>query len=264
MGTFGRSGNLGRVWAMGDYATVGDRFAAASESMVAELVKPHHRLLDVACGQGPVALAAARLGARVTGLDNTPELLAVARARAEAAGLEVGWLQADMTAMPLPDGSFDRVLSAFGAMFAADQRAMAAELVRVCAPQGVVGNLAWCPEGTFAQLRPLLSRYLDGPAGPDIDLWGIADRAVSFFDGLPVQVQTRVETVRVRWDSLDHAVSEVTTKVPGMLMARMAIGPTGRWPEVVKDVRALLAEQGREDEGFLVSVPYLMTLANRR
>src|SRR5690348_13068751 len=65
------------------------------------------RLLDVACGTGVVAVTAARAGARVTGLDLTPELLERARENATIAALEVEWREGDVEQLPFEDGSFD-------------------------------------------------------------------------------------------------------------------------------------------------------------
>ncbi len=68
------------------------------------------RVLDLACGAGRHSLAAAALGARVTGVDRDPAKLALAKDRAAAAGLTVEWLEMDLEG-PWPDlGSFDAVL----------------------------------------------------------------------------------------------------------------------------------------------------------
>jgi ubiquinone/menaquinone biosynthesis C-methylase UbiE len=76
------------------------------------------RLLDVACGTGVVAVTAARLGASVTGLDLTPELLAVARDNARTAGVDVDFHEGDCERLPFDDATFDVVVSRFGHMFA--------------------------------------------------------------------------------------------------------------------------------------------------
>src|SRR5439155_20129098 len=61
------------------------------------------RVLDVACGTGVVAVTAARLGAQVTGLDLTPELLEGARENARIAGVDVEWHQGDVEELPFAD-----------------------------------------------------------------------------------------------------------------------------------------------------------------
>src|SRR5690606_25874522 len=63
-------------------------------------VGPGHRLLDVACGTGVVAVTAARRGARATGLDLTPALLERAREHARIAGVEVDFHEGDVEALP--------------------------------------------------------------------------------------------------------------------------------------------------------------------
>lgn len=255
-----------QLWQLGDYATVGDRWAAAGAGLVERVVRPGDRVLDVATGHGVLAISASRSGAQVTGLDVAASLLAQARARADAAGLAVRWVEADMTAMPEPDTGYDRVLSAFGAMFAPDPRAMASELVRVCAPTGLVGVLAWTPDSPFGLLRPTLGRYLpQGAAGPEIEAWGDPERLRAFFAGQPVDVETALDTVDVRWPTLETAVQEITTLVPGGVAARTAIEPTGGWPRARADVTELFAAAGRTDAaGFVLPVPYLTTLAHRR
>jgi ubiquinone/menaquinone biosynthesis C-methylase UbiE len=69
------------------------------------------RVLDVACGSGNAALAAARRCCHVTGIDYVPAFLQRARQRAAAEGLEVTFQEADAEDLPFPDGAFDVVLS---------------------------------------------------------------------------------------------------------------------------------------------------------
>ena len=72
--------------------------------------RPGARVLDLACGAGRHSLAAAALGARVTGVDRDPAKLALAKDRAAAADLKIEWLELDLEG-PWPDlGSFDAVL----------------------------------------------------------------------------------------------------------------------------------------------------------
>ncbi|HEX5819523.1 MAG TPA: class I SAM-dependent methyltransferase [Gemmatimonadales bacterium] len=76
----------------------------------AHRIAPRMRVLDLACGTGRHALAAARLGAVVTAVDRDAARLALGRRAAEEAGLDVEWLEADLEA-PWPAWSvFDAVL----------------------------------------------------------------------------------------------------------------------------------------------------------
>src|ERR1700733_15042961 len=109
------------MWTAGDYPEVSRRIASVAQ-LLAERVGagPGVDMLDVATGSGNVAIAAARQGATVTGLDLTPKLLDVARGRASSAGLEIEFVEGDAEELPFEPDSFDRVTSCFvGATFRA-------------------------------------------------------------------------------------------------------------------------------------------------
>lgn len=91
-------------------------------------------VLDVACGTGSAGIRAAQSGARVVGLDLMPPLFDARRREAVQTGTDVRWGSGVAAAMPFSDGSFDVVLSVFGAAFASRQRATAREL----SPGGLV------------------------------------------------------------------------------------------------------------------------------
>jgi len=69
-------------------------------------------VLDLACGHGRIANELAAMGARVTGLDATPQFLNLARQDAEARGLAVDYVERDMRRVPWRD-RFDAVVSWF-------------------------------------------------------------------------------------------------------------------------------------------------------
>jgi len=118
---------------------------ALADSDVASVVgvaqpRPASRVLDLACGPGAHALGFARLGHRVTGVDRSPRLLGRARAAAEAAGVEVEWVEADMRDFRRPAG-FDLVCSLYASFGYFDDHANRHVLENVCAslaPNGVL------------------------------------------------------------------------------------------------------------------------------
>ena len=120
------------TWAAGDYDRIAHGIRAVADHVVRTgRVRPGERVLDVACGTGNTALAARARGAAVTGLDLTPELLAVARTRAAEEGYDdITWEVGDAEDLPFPDGAFDVVVSSCGLMFAPDQRKAAGEVAR--------------------------------------------------------------------------------------------------------------------------------------
>jgi SAM-dependent methyltransferase len=122
------------------------------------------RVLDVACGSGVVALTSARLGATVTGVDLTPELITRARENASIAGLDASFVEADVEALPLPDAHFDIVLSQFGHMFAPRPELAIREMLRVLKPGGTLAFSTWPPELLVGRSFGLMSKY--GPPPP--------------------------------------------------------------------------------------------------
>ena len=121
-------------------------------------------VLDVACGTGVVALTAARLGARVTGLDLTPELIARARENAALMKLEASFGEADAEALPLPDAKFDVVVSQFGHMFAPRPDVVIKEMLRVLKPGGRIAFSTWPPELMVGRSFMVMGKY--GPPPP--------------------------------------------------------------------------------------------------
>lgn len=127
-----------------------------------------HRLLDVACGTGVLARAAAeRVGpdGQVAGLDLDAGMLALAR-RADAT---IDWRQGRAEALPWEDGAFDAVVSQFGLMFFPDRDAALREMLRVLRPGGHLGIAVWASlEETevYPELVALLER-MAGPAAAD-------------------------------------------------------------------------------------------------
>jgi SAM-dependent methyltransferase len=137
-------------------------------------VKPGMRVLDVACGTGVVAVTAARMGARATGLDLTPELIQVARENSRIAGVEIDWHEGDVEKLPFEAGAFDAVLSQFGHMFAPRPDVAVAELLRVLKPGGTIAFSTWPPELFIGKMFGLVGRYAPPPP-PGVSpppLWG--------------------------------------------------------------------------------------------
>jgi SAM-dependent methyltransferase len=147
------------------------------------------RVLDLATGTGVVAVTAARAGARVAGLDLTPELLEEARENARIAGVAgIEWTQGDAEDLAYPDGSFDVVLSQFGHMFAPRPEVALSEMRRVLKPGGRLAFATWPPEHFVGRLFAFIGRNSpplpEGAAPPP--LWGnpavITERLAARFE----------------------------------------------------------------------------------
>jgi ubiquinone/menaquinone biosynthesis C-methylase UbiE len=133
-------------------------------------LEPGERVLDVACGTGAVAReAAARVGATgtVVGLDLNPGMLAVARGVPITSGASVDWREADATAMPFPDASFDAVLCQLGLQYFPDRSAALQEMHRVAVRGGRLALMVWQSierSPGFALLAEALERHIGAPA----------------------------------------------------------------------------------------------------
>jgi SAM-dependent methyltransferase len=199
------------TWASGDYAAVGARLLPTAEALCEAVdLRAGERVLDVACGNGNAALAAARRFGDVVGVDYVPALLDRARQRADAEGLDVSFKEADAEALPFPDDSFDVVLSTCGAMFAPDQEQTAAELLRVCRPGGRIGMVNWTPDSYVGELFRTIGRFVPPPPGlrPPV-LWGDLDRLRELF-GDKVTIEAPRRDFRWRFRSPEHQVEFFT------------------------------------------------------
>ena len=165
---------LKATWDSGDYG----RFASYMEPGALEILRrlpvgPGTRLLDVATGAGQIAIPAARLGARVTGIDIAPHSIAQARARAAAEGLTAQFDEGDAESLPYPDAAFDVVVSLIGAMFAPRPDRVAAELVRVTRPGGMIYMANWTPQGFVGQMFKIIGQAVAAsPLMPSPVKWG--------------------------------------------------------------------------------------------
>jgi ubiquinone/menaquinone biosynthesis C-methylase UbiE len=161
-------------WIAGDFGQIANFTAAEAEKFVQRIgIAPGARVLDVACGTGNIAIPASRAGALVTGVDIAPNLLSQARKRAAAEGLQIDFDEGDAEELAYADHSFDVVLSMFGAMFAPRPDRVAAELVRVCKPGGLIAMANWTPEGFVGKFFQVTARMVPPPPSvPPPVLWG--------------------------------------------------------------------------------------------
>jgi SAM-dependent methyltransferase len=165
------------MWGSGNFAAIADRISEVGEAVVARGgVEPGTTVLDVACGTGNATIPAAKTGARVTGLDFAPPLLEIARERTADAMVEIDFVEGDAQDLPFGDGSFDRVLSTFGHMFAPDHRRTADEMKRVLKPGGAIAVATWVPDGSIGRMFRVTSELLPPPPdGQSPLLWGTED-----------------------------------------------------------------------------------------
>jgi SAM-dependent methyltransferase len=138
------NGPAGRAWVEEQESL--DRMFESFEAMLADTVIPGSRVLDIGCGTGATTIAAARRAGsedRVTGIDISEPMLALARERAARAGIAAQFLRADAQTVALEPASFDSFISRFGVMFFGDPVAAFANLHRASRAGGTLTAFAF-------------------------------------------------------------------------------------------------------------------------
>lgn len=256
-----------QTWSKGDFAMVATLVNRASDDLAEALeIFPGERVLDVACGSGNGAIAAARRAwGNTVGLDFVPQLLEHARERAKVEGLEVEFVEGDAQQLPFGDGEFDVAMSIFGAMFAPDQEKTASELLRVTKPGGRIGMANWCPDGGLEKLFATVVKHVGPPPAGVVPpvLWGNEERVRELFgDGVSTLRAERRKS-RQPFFSADHYIDFFRTYFGPIKGAYEKVGPDGE-EALTEDLRAMLAEANTAGDKALVLEPeYLQVVATR-
>ncbi len=226
------------TWSAGDWDSFSRLVKPVGALIIDRVgVEPGLDLLDVGTGSGGnVAIPAAQRGAKVVGVDVTPELFEHARRRAAEAGVDVEWVEGDAQELPFEDASFDRVTSTFGAMFAPDHARAAAELVRVCRPGGRIAMATWVNDGFAGELFKLTASFLPPPP-PGVQpppLWGVETHVVEVFGAAGVDTSLTRETVDFDFASVEDAVQQYADDFGPFVIAHAVLAPQGRWEDFLE------------------------------
>lgn len=253
-----------QAWAAGDYRPVGRMLVPAADTLVERTgVSPGDRVLDVATGSGSVAVAAARAGADVVGVDHTDAWFDEARRRADEAGVTIDLRVGDAEDLPVLDAEFGVVLSSFGAIFAPRHEVVASELVRACRPGGTIGLTAWTPESANATVLSALIDNLPSPpsfATPSIT-WGEPDHVRDLFAPHGLQLTVERPQLPVAFASLDDFETFCFEHSGPMMAARRTLEELGRWDDAHDTWRAAVADNNEADDGsFLQTWEYLLVI----
>jgi SAM-dependent methyltransferase len=251
------------MWASGDFALIGTTLQIVGETLCEAVdLRAGMRVLDVACGNGNAALAAARRRCHVTGLDYVPELLGRAADRARAERLPLELIEGDAERLPFEDGLFDVALSTYGVMFAADQEQAARELVRVVKPGGKIGLANWTPEGFVGQLLRTVGKHVPGPPGVASPIyWGAPARLQELFRGARGLRAERKDFV-FRYESTATFI-EVFRRFYGPTLKAFAALAPERQAALAADIAEMAARFNRDPSSFVVAAEYLEVVIER-
>jgi ubiquinone/menaquinone biosynthesis C-methylase UbiE len=265
--TSGTAGHLDAIkaqqqatWKSGDYSAVATLIVPVAEKLVdfADL-RAGSEVLDVATGSGNAALAAARLQARVAGIDYVAELLERGRERAAAERLTIDLREGDAEHLPYADASFDAVVSVFGSMFAPDHEQTASEMLRVTRPGGTIALASWTPDGFLGDLFRTVGQFAPPPPGIKSPmLWGTAEHLESIF-GSTVEWTHTTAWFTFRFPSAEAFVDYFADNYGPTLKALAASGDHAL--ELRSAFAALVEKSSRLATGGPVAVPasYLLS-----
>ncbi len=184
------------LWEKGDFTRIAATMRESGAALIEKLqIIKGLDILDLGCGDGTTAIPAARLGAKVLGVDIARNLVAAGNKRIQEEGLtNITIQEGDATDLrESGDESFDIVVSIFGAMFAPKPFDVASEMVRVTRKGGriVMGN--WIPGDPtlVAQILKISSAYTPPPPEGFISpmLWGVESHVTDRFAnaGVPAE-----------------------------------------------------------------------------
>jgi ubiquinone/menaquinone biosynthesis C-methylase UbiE len=255
-----------QIWSKGDFAMVAGIVYNASENLAEALeIVPDEKVLDVACGSGNGAIAAARRSwGGTVGADYVPALLQRGRERAAAERLEVEFVEADAQNLPFEDGSFDVAMSIFGAMFAPDQQKTADELLRVVKPGGRIGMGNWTPGGSVGTMFQTISKHAPPPPGLDSPLrWGTEERVRELFGDRITELRAETRISRQPFRSPEHYIEFFRTYFGPTQTAYERAGPEGE-AALTEDLRSFLEEKNTAgDRAMVLEAEYLEVIATR-
>jgi len=252
-------------WGMGEYAGLSEVLRPAADALCdACAVSAGQEVLDVAAGDGNFALACAEEGAGVVASDIAPGMVEQGRARTEADGYEIEWVEADAEDLPFADARFDCVGSVFGAMIAPRPRVVAEELFRVVRPGNTVGMTAWLPEGPTYEMFLVSRGYSEPPPDvPKLEEWSQEEIVRERFEGLANSIE--IERRSLPWvaDSPEDFVAGMERHAP-MQAAAKAQMPADEYARMREELVELARRWAGGDGPISIEAPYVQIVARKR
>ena len=246
-------------WGVGEYEATALRLEPAADVAVRALAPgAGERVVDLACGTGNAALAAARAGASVLGVDTAARLVEVARRRAAEAGLDASFEVADAVAVPAPDAAFDGAVSVFGVIFA-DPDAVLGELVRIVRPGGRIVLTTWTTDGATPKAVQVMRDAFGAP--PDKPRWSDPAFLRRLFSAYDVTID--IADIAFTAASPEAYVAEQARTHPMWLAAAPRLRELGRLDDVIAGTTAVFAEANEDPAAFRITSRYHVVTVRR-
>jgi SAM-dependent methyltransferase len=254
------------LWEKGDFTRIAASMRESGQALVESIgVESGLRVLDLGCGDGTTAIPAASRGAQVLGVDIASNLVEAGTRRAESLGLaNCTFREGDASDLQgIDDGSFDLVVSIFGAMFAPRPHDVAKEMVRVTRPGGrvVMGN--WIPNDPtlVAQVLKISSAYSPPPPEGFVSpmTWGVEDHVIERFGSAGVPA-ANISFVRDTYTFAYPApptdlLAEFRTYYGPTMNAYEAAAASGRADELHGELEALFTGHNASPTNDETSIP---------
>jgi SAM-dependent methyltransferase len=236
------------------------RFGPVVEGVIARAVlAPGEEVLDLGSGTGAVAERAAAVvgpSGRVTGVDISPEMLALARQRAGVLGLgNVSMLEGRAESIPADRAAFDVVLACLSMMYVIDRDTAAGEIARVLRPGGrfvaaVWGSPEQCDIVLFQQTA---GRFAGPPPVPGVGPGALADPSTFLRRLDAAGIHAHVETEMLGFDFPDFASAWDT--LAGVTTAHL---PAERQQEAREAVMAAMYAGGDAPRHFRNATQFII------
>jgi SAM-dependent methyltransferase len=254
------------LWVKGDFTRIASTMRRSGEALVEELgVTDGLEVLDLGCGDGTTALPAARRGANVLGVDIATNLVEAGNQRARSLGLDnCRFEEGDASDLrEIADGTFDLVVSIFGAMFAPKPFDVAKEMVRVTRPDGRITMGNWIPGDPtlVAQILKICSQYSPPPPDGFVSpmTWGVEDNVIERF------VAAGIPADRISFERETYTFDFPGTPTELLAEFKSYYGPTmnafdaavsdGREADLQAELDALFNRENASSDSDATSIP---------
>ena len=263
------------LWEKGDFTRIAETMRTSGEALVAQLgITKGMRVLDLGCGDGTTAIPAARLGAKVLGVDIASNLVTAGTLRALKEELRnLSFEEGDACDLKhQADQSFDLLVSIFGAMFAPRPLDVAKEMVRVTRPGGRIVMGTWIPGDPtlVAQILKISSAYTPPPPAGFVSpmLWGVESNVLERFEAAGIskhQVSFQRDTYTFTFEGGPEEFVNLFRKYYGPTMnAFGAAEKADKALDLLNELEALFRKQNTSGSSRRTVIPatYLRVTVN--